>query len=76
MMKIEQKIATGGVNKTNTPILKLRMKKALFEPAKEARHIAHCDSAVSASSTSNSSAAKVSDEYLCSLLNFISALLQ
>src|SRR6266498_2981186 len=40
--KIVQKIVTGGVNSTNTPILKFLIKNALFEPASDARHIAHC----------------------------------
>jgi hypothetical protein len=45
MMKIEQKIETGGTNKTKTPILKFRMNLPLFEPVSTARHIAHCASA-------------------------------
>jgi len=39
MMKIVQKIETGGTSSTSTPILKLRMKE-LFDPI-EARHITH-----------------------------------
>jgi hypothetical protein len=45
MIKIEQKIETGGTSKTKTPILKFRINLPLFEPASEALHIAHCASA-------------------------------
>jgi hypothetical protein len=41
-INIEQNIVTGGMSNTNTPIFKFLMKLALFEPAKEARHIEHC----------------------------------
>jgi hypothetical protein len=41
-MKNEQNIATGGTSRTRTPRLKFLMKAALFEPAREARHIEHC----------------------------------
>jgi len=44
-MKIEQKIAAGGINRTNTPMLKLRMKRLLVALVKAARHIEHCASA-------------------------------
>ena len=41
IMNIEQKIVTGGTNKTSTPMLRFLIKLALFEPASEARHMAH-----------------------------------
>ena len=44
-MKIVQKIETGGINNTSTPILKLRMNLALVTLVNEARHIEHCASA-------------------------------
>ena len=40
--KIEQKIATGGANRTSTPMLKLRIKRALVVLVRAARHIEHC----------------------------------
>src|SRR6185437_7989196 len=42
--KIEQKIDTGGISKTSTPILKLRMNRELTLVS-DARHIEHCASA-------------------------------
>jgi hypothetical protein len=39
--KIEQNIVTGGANKTSTAILKFLMKKGLFDPPSEARHMEH-----------------------------------
>jgi hypothetical protein len=39
--KIEQNIATGGTSKTRTPMFRFLMKCALFDPASDARHIAH-----------------------------------
>jgi len=38
-MKIEQKIETGGISNTNTPMLKLRMKRPLVELVNTALHI-------------------------------------
>lgn len=76
MMKMEQKIATGGVNNTSTPILKFRMKKALLDPASEARHIEHCDKPVPSSNTISSSAAPNNAANLVMCVNFISALPQ
>jgi len=43
-INIEQKIDTGGINKTKTPILKLRMNRELTLVS-DARHIEHCASA-------------------------------
>jgi len=40
-MKIEQKIVTGGTSSTSTPIFRFLTNTELFEPASEARHIAH-----------------------------------
>jgi len=44
-MKIEQKIATGGVNNTSTPILKLRINLELVALVNALRHIEHWASA-------------------------------
>ena len=44
-MKSEQKIVTGGINNTKTPILNPRINFALFELVSTARHIEHCASA-------------------------------
>jgi hypothetical protein len=44
-MKMEQNIVAGGINRTSTPILKLRMKRELAALFKAARHIEHCASA-------------------------------
>jgi hypothetical protein len=44
-MKIEQKIETGGIKSTSTPMLKLRMNLVLVTLVREARHIEHCASA-------------------------------
>src|SRR5436190_21993993 len=41
-MKIEQKMDTGGNNKTSTPILNPRRNFSLFDPDNAARHIEHC----------------------------------
>jgi hypothetical protein len=41
-MKIEQKIATGGVNNTSTPILKLRINLEFVALVNALRHIEHC----------------------------------
>lgn len=76
MIKIEQKIATGGVNKTSTPMLKFRMKNALLEPARDARHIAHCAKPVPSSRRSNSNAGTRTKTNLVMGLNFINALPQ
>ena len=45
IINIEQKIATGGVNNTSTPILKLRMNLELEALVSAVRHIEHCASA-------------------------------
>ena len=74
MIKIEQKIATGGVNKTSTPILKFRMKKALLDPASDARHMAHCAKPVPSSSRINSKAGANEKTNLINGCNFINAL--
>src|SRR6185369_16171975 len=51
-INIEQKIETGGIKSTSTPILKLRMNRELVTLVSDARHIEHCASAkVFASST-------------------------
>src|SRR5689334_8468870 len=41
-MKIEQKIETGGSNRTSTPILKFLRNRPLLAPVSAARHIEHC----------------------------------
>ena len=49
--KSVQKIATGGTSNTKTQILNCLMNNALWEPARDARHMPHCATAdVSASS--------------------------
>jgi hypothetical protein len=41
-------MVTGGTSKTSTPRLKFRMKRALLEADKTARHIEHCASVTDA----------------------------
>jgi hypothetical protein len=44
-IKIEQKIDTGGMSNTSTPMLKLRINRELVTLVNDARHIEHCASA-------------------------------
>ena len=60
MMKIVQKIETGGTSNTSTPMLKLRMNE-LFDP-KDARHIAHWAKAESERSNTQIAAITASDK--------------
>src|SRR6185437_4874819 len=55
--KIEQKIDTGGINNTSTPILKLRMNRELTLVS-DARHIEHCASAKPCASSITAAAHK------------------
>jgi len=58
-MKIEQKIAAGGINKTSTPMLKLRMKRLLVALVNAVRHIEHCASAYEFASSTKPTAAMI-----------------
>jgi hypothetical protein len=68
MIKIVQKIDTGGTSSTTTPILKLRMNELLFPI--EARHMTHCATAGSKQSRVAATAAITSQIELLSLIEF------
>ena len=70
-MKNPQKIATGGASNTNTPMLKLLTKFALFEPASEARHIEHCASPEASSESQKATANARTNKTLNVRLNLI-----
>ena len=54
IIKIVQKIETGGTSNTSTPMLKFLMNEWLFD--RDARHITHCASVESAKSKTHSAA--------------------
>jgi hypothetical protein len=62
--KIEQKIDTGGIKSTNTPMLKFLMNFALFELDSTARHIEHCAAASACSAIMSSNATTAMAMYL------------
>ena len=70
-MKNPQKIATGGTNSTNTPILKCLIKFALFDPASEARHIEHCASPTASSDNQKATANTKTNSTFNVRVNFI-----
>jgi hypothetical protein len=63
-MKNPQKIATGGANRTNTPILKFLIKFALLDPASDARHIEHCASPEASSTNTQAMASTKANDTL------------
>ena len=58
-MNIVQKIDTGGISKTKTPMLKLRMNEWLFP--KDARHITHWATEVVAPKSSMNASARTAN---------------
>jgi hypothetical protein len=61
---MEQKIETGGTNKTSTPTLKFLIKRALLELDRTARHIEHCASATGCSSKIRTTTPATRSKYL------------
>ena len=63
---MEQKMVTGGINMTSTPILKYLRNRALFDPLSAARHIEHCASAGTANNN-NAAATRPTINIVCKL---------
>jgi hypothetical protein len=59
---MQQNIVTGGTSRTSTPMLRFLMKLA-FDPAKDARHIAHWAKAVGSRAKTNSATIAINTTY-------------
>lgn len=57
-------MATGGVSRTSTPMLRFLIKRALFEPDRDARHMEHCAATATLKTNIRSVPAKARSECL------------
>jgi hypothetical protein len=62
MIKIEQKIVTGGMKRTSKPMFRLRTNFVWATLFKAARHIEHCASTSALTNSTNASATTINNK--------------